>query len=712
MQVVASAHQLMSLQEAGQLPNSSLQHALSITDTALTSAKLAGKGIDSIYATELLGLTARGLYLVDSTAVAVAETAVTDGTGSTARRHLLAAPDGYTFSLASQESVTTLKQILDRIAAELQSQAGPAIGWVSASQADLSVSVSERLGASFENFTLAVGPQIIISSSSSSTPAYADATNTANALITPLAALKGPGQGSVIMQLEMVQDPAWFIFQSPDTSDAMIESYKASVWNTSLTPVGPPLINLTLLTPAVAVKFPQAEGHVGDTTLCADPTGNATVDCRVAIDIPITKLEYVDRSRLLLCLRIVDGSLIAATSTAGGWEYDNSTTASTSLRCVTSKQGTYVIAAVDRVDTTPPPQPSPSPAPVVNVTANATNTTACNGTDVACNVTGNVTVAVNVTSNDTSTTTTPAQDSATNTTNTTTTTPAQGGGGTQTPPPDQSTGTTPPQEAQVDGGTAIPPNDPTGSPGSNTSSTTDGSDTGTQAPPTTNATSNATQQAVSPSPSPVASPSPKVSPSPSPRPSPAPVQQGVAATAAAKLTGWLINLGAVKDCAVSKIPAMFGIRTERYIRNRDVAAVKGSDKSTATKTHKTPTQTLAINRQYCLCRERHSIVNSVVAPYRVPHRCLQQVCTHSVEHVNYGPDPVPLLPPPCRALTHPPAGPLASPFSQTAPAASPCPPQPSPVTPLRPLDPPSVWTQCQARQSVSHTTWCCPQSRE
>jgi hypothetical protein len=439
-----------------------------------------------------------------------------------------------------------LQKNLDDIAAELQRQAGPAIGWVSASQKDLSVSVSKRLGVSFEDFTLAVGPQIIPTSSSS--PAAADVNSTANALITPLAALKGPGGSQDIsMRLEMVQDPSWFIDQSPDTSDAVIEAYKASVWNSSLTPVGPPLINLTLLTPAVAVKFSQAGGQVGDTIPCAVPTGNVTVDCRVMIDIPIIKLEYVDRSRLLLCLRIMDGNLLAATSAAGGWEFDNSTISSTSLRCATSKQGTYVIAAVDPVDTTPPPQPSPSPAPEVNITANATNATACNGTVVACNVTANATVAANSTSNDTSTTTPPSQGNATNTTNTNTTTPAQGGTSTQNPPPDQGTGITPPQEPPMDGGPTTPPSDPTGSPGSNASSNTGGSDTGSQVPPTT----NATQQAISPSPSPVASPSPKVSPSPSPRPSPAPVQQGVAATAAAKLTGVLINLGAVKDCAVS-----------------------------------------------------------------------------------------------------------------------------------------------------------------
>jgi hypothetical protein len=573
LQVVASAHQLMSLQEAGQLPDSSLQHALSITDTALTSAKLTGKGIDSIYATEILGLTARGLHLVDSTAVAVSVAVATaiEGTGGSARRHLLAVPEGYSFTLSSASSVTTLQSSLYEIATELQPQAVPAIGWVSASQAGLSVSVSQRLGASFEDFTLAVGPQI-----NSASPAFADAANATNALITPLAALKGPGGSSnIIMQLEMVQDPAWFITTSPDTSDAMIKSYKASVWNSSLTPVGPPLINLTLLTPAVAVNFPQAGGQFRDTIPCADPTANATVDCRVTIDIPISKLEYVDRRRLLLCLRIVNGGLVAATSAGDGWEFDNGTTSSTSLRCVISKQGTYVIAAVDRVDTTPPPQPSPSPAPVVNITANATNATACNGTNVACNVTANGTVAANATSNGTSTTTPPSQVNATNATNTTDTTP-QGGGSAQTPPPDQGTGniTTPPQEPPVGGGTTTPPSDPAGSPGSNTSSTTDGSDTGAQIPPTTNATSNATQQVASPSPSPVASPLPKVSPSPSPRPSPAPVQQGVAATAAAKLTGVLINLGAVKDCAVSSMPAIDG-NDQQCIRTSSVLEVKG-----------------------------------------------------------------------------------------------------------------------------------------
>jgi hypothetical protein len=398
----------MSLQEAGQLPSSSPQHALSITDTALTSVQLAGKGIDNIYAAELLGLTARGLHLLDTTIVAVDDDAPapsSEATGGSVSQHLLAAPAGYTFTPSTQEAAAALQTRMDAIAGELQSQASPAIGWVSASetQARLSVSVSQRLGSSFEAFTLAVGPQI----DASSIPAAADAQrNDVNALVNPLAALKGPGNSQdIALQLGMVRDPSLFISQSPDTCDAMIEAYKAFVWNSSLTPVGPPLINLTLLTPAVAVKFPQAEGSVGDTLPCADSTGNATVDCRLLIDFPVINAAYVNHGRLLLCLRIVDGGLVAATSATSGWKFDNRTTNSVSLPCATSKPGTYVIAAVDQVDTTPPPQPSPSPAPAVaNTTANATNATACNGSDVTCNTTASTAGADNATSNSNSTT--------------------------------------------------------------------------------------------------------------------------------------------------------------------------------------------------------------------------------------------------------------------------------------------------------------------
>jgi hypothetical protein len=211
--------------------------------------------------------------------------------------------------------------------------------------------------------------------------------------------------------------------------------------------------------------------------------------------MPLLDGLSVDPSRLLLCLRISNDSesAILVASAADGWQMYGDDTAN-NLTCVTSKQGTYVIASVDAVDTT---KPVVTPPPTVDNSTNTTNTTACNGTvafdddGTAC---GNATV--NGTLSDTNTT-------LTNTTLTNTT--------------------------------------------------------------LTNTTSNATVD-VSPSPSlePEPSPSPNVTDSPSPSPAPPdqtgeaspspapqPLQQGKPQTPAAKLSGVLINLGAVQQCQVS-----------------------------------------------------------------------------------------------------------------------------------------------------------------
>jgi hypothetical protein len=443
MQISGSAYQLLLMQEDSQLTDRSLQAALSITADAITSAVQAGKGVDSVYATELLVMTARGLQL-SSTAT---------GTGSSsAGRRLLATPVGYTAFVASGGggSRDSLLTNLDALADLLDNNANPGGGWVTAPTTDLSVSVVNDVGSAYLNYTVAVGPQ---TTNGTSTQA-ADLNSETNAQVTFLAALT-PATigGSVPIWLQLVQDPAVLVTSTPAPTEADVNAFKAAAWNDTLPRVAPPLLNLTVLTPAVRVKLPQLTDEAAPLP-CAAADANATVDCRMVIKLPVVNIDYVDTSRLLLCLRIDgSGNLAAAASEADGWQmYGNYTTDGT-LRCSTKLQGTYIIAAVDPVDTTPPvvTQESPSPAPV-NATLNGSS-------------------------------------------------------------PD----------------------------GSNTTNTSLGNDT-------------------SPSPAPVESPSPspEESPSPSPQtveasPSPSPQVplQGVSQTPASKLSGLLINLGAVQHCTVS-----------------------------------------------------------------------------------------------------------------------------------------------------------------
>lgn len=130
--------------------------------------------------------------------------------------------------------------------------------------------------------------------------------------------------------------------------------------------------------------------------------------------MPLLAGASVDTSRLLVCLRISDtgvhaGKLVASAD-ASGWQMYGNYSAN-GLTCVTSKNGTYVIAAVDAVDTTPPVV---TPPPTVDNFTNTTNTTVRNGTvafdgnGTAC---GNATV--NGTLTDTNTTLTNTTDSNT-----------------------------------------------------------------------------------------------------------------------------------------------------------------------------------------------------------------------------------------------------------------------------------------------------------
>jgi hypothetical protein len=442
MQISGSAYQLLLMQEDNQLTDRSLQAALSITADAITSAVQAGKGVDSVYATELLVMTARGLQL-SSTAT---------GTGSSsAGRRLLATPVGYTAFVASGGggSRDSLLTNLDALADLLDNNANPGGGWVTAPTTNLSVSVVNDIGSAYLNYTVAVGPQTTNGTSNQA----AGLNSATNAQVTFLAALTPAAiDGSVPIWLQLVQDPAVLVISTPAPTEADVNAFKAAAWNATLPRVAPPLLNLTVLTPAVRVKLPRLTDEAAALP-CAAAEANATVDCRMVIKLPVVNSTYVDTSRLLLCLRIDgSGNVVAAASEADGWRMHGNYSTDGTLRCSASRQGTYVIAAVDPVDTTPPVVTPESPAPV--------NTT------------------LNVTSPD----------------------------------------------------------------GSNTTTNTSlGNDT-------------------SPSPAPEASPSPSPEepPSPSPQaveasssPSPQMPLQGLSQTAASKLSGLLINLGAVQHCTVS-----------------------------------------------------------------------------------------------------------------------------------------------------------------
>ena len=367
MQISGGAYQLLLMQEDSQLTDRSLQAALSITADAITSAVQAGKGVDSVYATELLVMTARGLQL---------SSAATGTGGSSAGRRLMATPVGYTAFVASGggESRGTLLGNLDALADLLDDIAGPGIGWITAPSTDLSVSVVKDIGSAYVNYTVAVGPQ---TTNGTSTQA-ADLNSADNAQVTFLVALT-PSGSSVPIWLQLVQDPAVLVTSTPSPTETDVNAFKAAAWNDTLPRVAPPLLNLTVLTPAVRVKLPQLTDEAAALP-CAAAEANATVDCRMVIKLPVVNTDYVDTSRLLLCLRIDgNGNLVAAASEEDGWQmYGNYSTDGT-LRCSTSLQGTYVIAAVDPVDTTHPVVTPEPPAPV-NTTLNVTSPDGSNTT--------------------------------------------------------------------------------------------------------------------------------------------------------------------------------------------------------------------------------------------------------------------------------------------------------------------------------------------
>jgi hypothetical protein len=139
LQITASAVQLLGLQGSGELTSQSLQDALSIAADAVTNAFLAGKGVDSIYASELLMVTARGLVL---------QTASDAAAGTSTGRRLLAAPDNYSLTVATTEVAVQTARTLEDLAALLadSQNVGPAVGWVCASGNGLSVSVVKKQG--------------------------------------------------------------------------------------------------------------------------------------------------------------------------------------------------------------------------------------------------------------------------------------------------------------------------------------------------------------------------------------------------------------------------------------------------------------------------------------------------------------------------------------------------------------------------------------
>lgn len=351
------------MQADGQLTDASLQAALGIAADAITSAVLAGKGVDSVYASELLLMTARGLQLPSG-----------DATGSSTGRRLLAAPAGYTFAAAGASRLSIL-DALDSLANLLLPSAGPAVGWISASAEGLSVSVVNRAGQHYADYSLPAGPQA--TNNTEGTPIQAaDPTHTANAVVTIQAAFT-PADSTLAIWVQLVQNPALLVSKAPTPTQVDVDAFKAAAWNDTLPPVAPPLLNLTVLTPAVRVKLPSLEREDDAVLPCAAAEGNATVDCSMVIKMPILDPTHVDTSRLLVCLRIdTNGILVAAASPADGWQMYGNYSSDGTLRCATSKQGTYVIAAVDPVDTTSPAV-TPEPTAAVNATANYT---ACNGT--------------------------------------------------------------------------------------------------------------------------------------------------------------------------------------------------------------------------------------------------------------------------------------------------------------------------------------------
>jgi hypothetical protein len=467
------------MQEDGQLTDRSLQATLSIAADAITSAVLAGKGVDSVYASELLVMTARGLQL---------PTAALGTTSSPTGRRLLQAQGGFV-ATATAGDRNDLLGTLDSLADLLDESAGPAIGWISAYGQGLSVSVVKEARLEY-GYKVPVGPAT--SNTTMENPVQqADLDNVENAVVTFLADLEPSNtEPSVCVWFQMVNNAASLVTETPSPTAQDVDAFKAATWNNTLPPVAPPLINLTVLTPAVRIKLPDAPNH---NFPCVAPGGNETVDCRISIKMPLLDGLSVDLSRLLLCLRISDdsnpGILVAPASEADGWQMHGDS--ASNLTCVTSKNGTYVIAAVDAVDTTPP---AVIPPPTLDNSTNTTNTTACNGT-VAFDGNGTTcgNAAVNGTLGDTNTTL--ANTTLTNTT-----------------------------------GNATTEVSPSPSP----------------------------EPKPSPSPSPDVEASPSPSPSPqdqtggaSPSPSPQPLQQGKPQTPAAKLSGVLINLGAVQQCQVS-----------------------------------------------------------------------------------------------------------------------------------------------------------------
>jgi hypothetical protein len=304
---------------------------------------------------------------------------------------LLAAPDGYSFTPGDSANAASTTNALDNLAGLLQPSAGPAVGWVSSSGGGLSVSVLNKQGASYACYTVPVGSQV--TNNTDNKPIQeADLTNPANALVNIKAGLT-PEAGNVAVWVQMVDNPAVLITAVPTPSDleAGVTAYKEAAWNATLPPVAPPLLNLTVLTPVVIVKFP---GQTPDTVPCVagNATNNQSVDCTLTIKHPISNAAYMDPTRLLLCLRIgSDGKLSASTAAAdqGGWQLvGNYSSSNNTLACVTGLPGAYVLAAVDPVDTTRPVVivPSPSPEPMTNATANVTcNGTSVNGNATACN---------------------------------------------------------------------------------------------------------------------------------------------------------------------------------------------------------------------------------------------------------------------------------------------------------------------------------------
>jgi hypothetical protein len=358
LQISGSAYQLLLMQNDNQLTDRSLQAALSITADAITSAEQAGKGVDSVYASELLVMTARGLQLSSTS---------TGAGSSSAGRRLLATPQGYAFVARGNGGTRgTVLGNMDALADLLDNNAIPGGGWITAHSNVMSVSVVKELGGSYANNTIAVGPQT--TNSTANQPA--DLNNAANAQVTFLAGLT-PADSSVPIWLQMVQDPAVLVTSTPAPTEADVNAFKAAAMNDTLPRVAPPLLNLTVLTPAIRVKLPQLNDEAAALP-CAAADANTNVDCRMVIKLPVVNPAYVDTNRLLLCLRIDgNGKLVAAASEDEGWQMYGNYSNDGTLRCSTNRQGTYVIVAVDPVRTTS----------TVNTTTSDGNTTSNGNTN-------------------------------------------------------------------------------------------------------------------------------------------------------------------------------------------------------------------------------------------------------------------------------------------------------------------------------------------